>query len=174
MPSDDLVYLWVWCPEYAEWKSVSFVDELMAADHLENTFPSEIPTPPKALKASMPGTLPEIAVASSSKSKEVEDPVALRKHKRFEFRLPITIIVNNQKFETHTIDISLGGVQVEDELPDWVAGYGSAIFTLPDDTRTEVICSVVEDQKIGEKFRLEILPSAQFDSLKDWLQKNKN
>lgn len=95
-----------------------------------------------------------------------------RLHIRHDLHLPCTINGANNKFNTKTHDISEGGIQFEDIIPDWVAGY----FVVVLQTATgefQLMCSLVEDQK--EKKRVQIVSEEsdpQFTLYKDWLSKN--
>ena len=167
-----LINYWVWSEGWENWKSASLAEEVMSMSLVDRSFPSQIPNPPKPFTESKSKVNADKRVAVSNKN-EPEDETVMRKHQRFDVELPVEVLVNDQSFKSKTVDISLGGIRVTDELPDWVAGYGTVIITLPDGSTSEVVCSVVEDQKLGDKFRLEILPSAQFDELKDYLESTK-
>ncbi len=78
-----------------------------------------------------------------------------RKFIRLDIRLPIEVVSSNGSFRSHTIDISEGGIHIEDPLPEWVAGYFPVIIAT-DTGPLEVNCMIVEDQ-FDEKKRIGIV-----------------
>ncbi|MCB0411423.1 MAG: PilZ domain-containing protein [Bdellovibrionales bacterium] len=81
-----------------------------------------------------------------------------RVHRRIHRRFKVRIHQNGLEFVSYTVDISAGGMQLEDTLPEWVAGY-CQVFIVKLETKKaiEVTCSVVENQKPTERTRLQIL-----------------
>lgn len=84
----------------------------------------------------------------------------LRSKKRFNKRYQVTIVgENNQQFKTHTRDVSVGGLNLEESLPAWVNGYFKVRIAKPQSKQLiELVCCLVEDQQPDERFRLAILP----------------
>lgn len=94
-----------------------------------------------------------------------------RKFKRVELDLSVEILCQERSFETHTTDVSLGGIAVDGCLPDWIAGYCTVILwkTGFDEEKIEFMCSVVENQK-GKNYRLELYPSIYTKNLEEWIE----
>lgn len=90
-----------------------------------------------------------------------------RMHQRFDVAVPCVVLGNNHKeFATETIDISEGGLQFKDVIPNWVSGYFLVIVK----SKFQLMCSLVEDQK--EKKRVQIVSEesdAHFIDYKNWL-----
>lgn len=92
-----------------------------------------------------------------------------RLHKRYEAQIPCVVFSSTRQFKTTTIDLSEGGLNFKETLPDWVAGYflvgvqgPGAVFQL--------MCSMVEDQK--ERRRVQIVSEEQdahYLAYKEWL-----
>ncbi len=101
----------------------------------------------------------------------VERLFVQRKYKRYDITLPVTVILGSNQFKTQTRDLSLGGVCLADPLPDWVAGYCTVVLDTPDNLEIELVCTLVEDQKM-DKFRLEIVQSLKYEELKDWMSRH--
>ena len=83
-----------------------------------------------------------------------------RNFTRYKKQLKVVITgTEGQKFETMSVDISVGGILVHDPLPTWVVGYNQVkIVNLEKKQAIEVTCSVVDDQDPHKRIRLEILP----------------
>lgn len=90
-----------------------------------------------------------------------------RLYNRYEKQVPCLISLGDGKdFLTETIDLSEGGLFFKDIIPEWVAGY----FIVAVDSRFNLMCSLVEDQK--EKSRVQIVSEEsdpQFTLYKEWL-----
>ncbi len=92
----------------------------------------------------------ELAEAEITQVKIVsQEPARLlkdRRHGRHEICIPVEIIQGSQTFRTETLDVSYSGVRFKEPIPDWVAGYFTVLFRLPNQT-FEITCALVEDQK---------------------------
>lgn len=99
-------------------------------------------------------------LGSKSSSRPFLKSFIKRSFKRYRKKLKVVITgTDGQKFETLSIDISVGGVLVHDPLPNWVVGYNQVkIVNLEKKQAIEVTCSVVEEQDPNNRTRLEILP----------------
>ena len=89
-----------------------------------------------------------------------------RLHKRYEVIVPCTL-VGNKEFQTETVDLSEGGLYFRDVIPSWIAGY----FLVVVNSRYQLMCSLVEDQK--EKKRVQIVSEdsdPHFMHYKEWLK----
>ena len=83
----------------------------------------------------------------------------VRKNRRFKKRYEIAIIVEDQIFDTHCLDISVGGILLEENLPDWVRGQFKVRIKKPNlKQQIELTACVIEGQTPGEKNRVGILP----------------
>ncbi|MCB0349743.1 MAG: PilZ domain-containing protein [Bdellovibrionales bacterium] len=98
----------------------------------------------------------------------------LRSQKRYNKRLSVEIIgENGQEFKTFTRDVSVGGMNVEDSIPDWVAGYFKVRISKAGSKQLiELTCCLIENQIPGARFRLAILPLESVEdekNLETWL-----
>ena len=100
------------------------------------------------------------------KTKKVMHP---RLHDRIEKQFNATVLGQTNNFDTTTIDLSEGGIQFNDIIPDWVSGY--FIVRIADGSQVyQVMCSLVEDQK--EKKRVQVMSEEsdpQFLKYRNWL-----
>jgi hypothetical protein len=97
-----------------------------------------------------------------------------RAQKRFNKRMQVLILGDDEKqFKTHTRDVSVGGLNLEDSLPEWANGYFKVRIMKPNSKQIiELMCCLVENQKPNERHRLAILPlQSQQDeqNLEAWL-----
>ncbi|OFZ12064.1 MAG: hypothetical protein A2Z20_07500 [Bdellovibrionales bacterium RBG_16_40_8] len=83
-----------------------------------------------------------------------------RGKKRFNKRLRVYIVSEQgEKFKTYSRDVSVGGIYLEDSVPEWVSGYFKARIAKPGNKQMiELTCCLIENQKPGESFRIAILP----------------
>ena len=89
-----------------------------------------------------------------------------RLYNRIEKEIPCVISLNDKEFQSNTIDLSEGGFYFKDVVPEWVAGY----FLVNVDSKFQLMCSLVEDQK--QKARVQIVSEEndpQYIAYKDWL-----
>src|SRR3989338_829310 len=77
-----------------------------------------------------------------------------RLHKRYDVTIACTLFSTNKSFETESVNLSEGGLQFKDLLPDWIAGYFIVGVTTQNGL-VQLMCSLVEDQK--EKKRVQIV-----------------
>lgn len=83
----------------------------------------------------------------------------VRNKKRYKKRYSVSIELEGKVFKTWTRDISVGGLYVEDMIPDWVTGYFKVrIGKSTSKQQIELQCCLVEQQKPTERFRMMILP----------------
>lgn len=94
-----------------------------------------------------------------------------RRYARFEVHMPARIINNNNEHVTAIKNISEGGVQIEDVLPEHFAGYCQIILE-PSRYSFELICSPVEDQHGGRR-HLEFVDSDSQAEFIAWLRRQK-
>jgi len=104
------------------------------------------------------------------KTKKVLHP---RLHDRIEKEFNVTVLGQNQNFNTTTIDLSEGGIHFNDLIPAWVSGYFIVRITdTSDGSVYSVMCSLVEDQK--EKKRVQVMSEEsdpQFMRFREWLDR---
>ncbi len=98
--------------------------------------------------------------------KRIELP---RLHKRHDIQVLCTIFSVKKNFVTESINMSEGGLQFKDLLPEWIAGYFIVGVASPHG-QIQLMCSLVEDQK--EKKRVQIVSEdsdPQYLIYKAWL-----
>ncbi len=101
---------------------------------------------------------------------EAPENFVVRKDQRVAAEIDVEIISQGRKFTTKSVDLSIGGIQVKDPVPNWLAGYCTIILRRPELKQgLEFVCSVVENQDPAERKRLEIHPSKDTVHLKRWL-----
>ncbi len=96
-----------------------------------------------------------------------------RLHKRHDVGVPCTLSSTTKSIGTTTVNLSEGGLQFTDTLPDWIAGYFIVALSLPIGV-VQLMCSIVEDQK--EKKRVQVVSEdtdPQFIVYRDWLSQLK-
>lgn len=97
-----------------------------------------------------------------------------RTHKRFSRRMPIEIECDGQIFSTYSVDVSVGGVLLEDPLPRWVSGY-SKVRLRNEKSRqvVELTCYIVENQRPKQRHRVALLPlknRKDEEHLEEWIK----
>jgi hypothetical protein len=132
-----------------------------------NTEHRRTPLPPEHVRTSTVDPTDEESTQVHARI-ETPDPI-IRKFPRYGIEIPVTILSGANQFKTFTLDVSLGGICLRETIPDWVAGYCSMILHIEGVQDIELLCTVVEDQRIGQKTRMELVPSTQLDRLKEWL-----
>jgi len=148
----------VWKKGWVDWKPIYHIDVQELTEPRKSRFKS--PLLPFQNKGSVDGTV----MVPVQKKKIIE-----RKFERFEIKLPVTLMVGQNKFQTTTKDLSLGGTCLADPIPNWVAGYCTMLLETPDNRKIELVASLVEDQK-DPKYRLEIVHSLKYEELKEWIE----
>lgn len=182
----------VWKEGWSQWKKMSAAGELLVTTSTvlrvmePPLLPKNIeatPTPTKSKseiyviddfndEPTEKSVVKEVEVVKGGLDEDIEVPenFVVRKDQRVVAEIDVEIISQGQKFHTRTLDISVGGVQVKDPIPAWLAGYCTLILRRPDvKQHLEFVCSVVENQDPMQKRRLEIHPSKDTIHLKRWL-----
>ncbi len=149
----------VWCEGWSNWKPMNECNELLDL-LLEREREVSPPVPPSTFRREKKEMLVKTVV---------EKEIIPRKNERIPVRYGVEIIVNNQNFCSHSSDISLGGVRLEDPLPSWVAGYCTLIVTNEKGQKLEFVATIVENQRTADKTRLEFHSSASLVILQEWL-----
>lgn len=92
-------------------------------------------------------------------SHDIDKSFIPRTFKRYRKKMKIEILGRGRRFETTSVDISVGGVLVRDALPDWVAGYFKVRMSkLTGGKPVELTCYIIENQEPEQRRRLAILP----------------
>ncbi len=92
-----------------------------------------------------------------------------RLHKRHDVSVRCIISSTVKSIETLSVNLSEGGLQFRDTLPEWIAGYFIVALVIPTGS-VQLMCSVVEDQK--EKKRVQVVSEdtdPQFIVYRNWL-----
>ncbi len=172
LPEDQVDRWLVWQEDWPDWKKVSEVEGL--AELLFR--PLSVAPPPvpgtKTLAAvdAITGTLTMVTSPGEFRPPsdddfvrlEALDPegggsvVDLRKSKRFQRRYEIALIQEGRYFKSHTIDISVGGMLLEDPIPEWISGYFKVRIKKPHlKQQVELAACIIEDA--ADKRRVAIL-----------------
>lgn len=111
---------------------------------------------------------------SDSNISVMNNEFIVRNRKRFIRRYEIIIQAQDKnEFRTYTKDVSVGGVLLEDSLPDWVTGYFKVRIAKPQNKeKLEMTCCLIEDQAPGQRVRLAFLPLESLEDenrLEEWL-----
>lgn len=151
----------IWRTGWASWKSLR---DPVCADLMQTRI-VKIDAPPLPHQEDFDPEITAVRPVSAS------SPFSTRKHTRFEVSYPVTVMSSNHQFATESVDLSEGGIQVRDPLPDWVAGYCTVMIEVEDGRQVEVLCSLAEDQKY-EKKRLEIVASEKHSDFLEWFRRH--
>ena len=83
----------------------------------------------------------------------------VREFERYQKRMRVVIESQGQHFESFTKDVSVGGVQIEDHVPEWVFGYCKLLLhKLETNEVLELTCSLVEEDDSKKRNRLALAP----------------
>ena len=171
LDSTQLEYWYAWKDEWPDWRSVNKVEGL--TEMIFRVVPVKPPPPPKGTEESslqMEGQ--SFRQIKTDESLAIADFV-VRDKKRFKKRLQVTIISGSRIFRTHTRDISVGGINIEENLPEWLSGYFKVRIAKPSSKQQiELTCCLMDGQPSGERFRLAILPLQSADdekNLETWI-----
>lgn len=92
-----------------------------------------------------------------------------RAHRRFRQRYLVEIEVGEGRFTTHTADISLGGMRLEDPLPPSVAGPFQARLIQESGTGLIVKCGLVDPHELDRERVRFMLTEEKIEILRTWL-----
>jgi hypothetical protein len=139
-----------------------------------NASPPPAPTPEKDLYSAVSGVpagmitdlsinrKPQLAGALPDDKPETTQSreFVVRAKKRYKKRYSVRIQIDGKVFNTNTRDISVGGLNVEDQMPDWVCGYFKVRIIKPNvKQQIELQCCLIENEDLNEfRHRLMILP----------------
>lgn len=159
-------FCYVWKKEWPYWRRL-LDSELNQLSPYSAIAPAHLPALPSNIL-----THEEEITSVHSISNEPKHDLSHRRHKRFEVKVPVEIILKDQVFKTETTDVSESGLRFKDSLPDWLAGYFTVILKL-EGKKVEVVCMLVEDQK-NEKNRAEVVDTKDEESglhaYMDWVR----
>ncbi len=114
----------------------------------------------------------EITTTKSYASRTSGDLI-VRNKKRYNKRFLVTIQFDNKVFKSYTRDISVGGINLEEHLPDWLRGQFKLRITKTNSKQAvELMCMVIENQPDTERHRLMILPlqsESDEKNLENWI-----
>ncbi|MCB9025554.1 MAG: PilZ domain-containing protein [Bdellovibrionaceae bacterium] len=96
-----------------------------------------------------------------------------RKFTRLKREYPIEIELNGNIFKTLSTDISIGGMSIKDELPEWITGYFSVKIFQPILEQSLVHTGWVMDVDDQRRHRIAFLPFKKKDTeqqFEDWIK----
>lgn len=97
---------WVWKEGWTSWQSLESVEDFVVNERSVDLRPPPL--------VSMDMDLPE---------PQSEGPrIGIRKRRRFKKRFMIAVEKDGRQFRTASVNVSSGGVLLEDSLPSWVSG----------------------------------------------------
>lgn len=140
----------VWIQGMSDWKPLSFVAELNFPLQRNINYP-ELPN--ESTSSQIVEGLNSVDVSESLH--EFID----RQHERIIRRFNIEIERDGKVFKSHSINVSVGGVYLEDPVPDWVVGYCNITIEKADTKeRIQLAGAVVDDQEPENRVRLSFTP----------------
>lgn len=178
--TEDLSW-YVWCTPWPEWQTVDKVYELH--EPFNRTLDEQPPALPGQASDSVlfsahsvvdgpqgfSGSIPMIDGSDEPSSilqlenvamdDDASSGFVIRKTRRFNKRFDISILANDQIFETFSVDISVGGVRLESPLPHWVSGYFKVRIKKPTAKQIiELSACLLEGEGPVDRYRVSILP----------------
>ena len=132
----------VWKKGWSQWTRLSSLEGFEIQSHEEPLIIEGAPPIPGHGVESTEAEITQVKIVSRGPARHLQD----RRHGRHEISIPVEIIQGSQTFRTETLDVSYSGVRFKEPIPDWVAGYFTVLFRLPNQT-FEITCALVEDQK---------------------------
>lgn len=199
--SDKQYYL-VWCSSWSDWRKLTSLTELPPVHRELDDPPPALPgpaeiealasEPPEGKKVTVAGQGPQglvieftgenIQSGSSGSGSIIQldsvditgsDMFVIRKDRRFVKRFEILIMKDSKTFTTHSRDISVGGVLLEDCLPEWVHGQFKVRIKKPNSKQLiELTACLIGKPDDEEKVRIGILPlqsKSDEKNLENWL-----
>lgn len=181
LDSEKLAHWWAWRDDWADWRPACEVEGLseMIFRGL-NTKPPELPQEVyKSEKLLDPSEVAPQGFTMAASVQKNDDELqisnvtfTLRAKRRFNKRLSVTIEHDQNVFKTFTKDVSVGGVQLEDPLPDWLSGDFKVRLGKPGSkTQIELACTIIENNNFDRR-RIKILPLQKIEdekALEAWI-----
>lgn len=152
LPKPEKHFWSVWIQGMNEWKPLSFVPELSFPLQRNLNYPE---LPKEHTTSQVVEGLGDYL--SEESLKEYID----RQHERIVRRFNIIIERDGKQFKSHSINVSVGGVYLEDPVPDWVVGYCNITIEKPDTKeKIQLAGAVVDNQDPDNRVRLSFTPLA--------------
>lgn len=140
----------VWIKGMQTWKTLSYVPELNFPLQRNTNYP-ELPN--EHTSSQVVEGLNEVDLDDTLK--EFID----RQHERIVRRFNVFIERDGKVFESHSINVSVGGVYLEDPVPEWVVGYCNITIEKPDSKeKIQLAGAVVDNQDPENRVRLSFTP----------------
>ncbi|MCC7405724.1 MAG: PilZ domain-containing protein, partial [Bdellovibrionales bacterium] len=177
MTTEERLTWLVWRDDWKTWKAVTRLSDLHKL--VERPLSTEPPPIPKefrpdeeiaAIKKLYQGNQVDTGAATEVEVMSVSEIPDLaiesegaefvhRAHQRLRRAFSIVIDCNGQKFESKSVDVSVGGILLADPLPDWVFGYCTITIVKPGTKEAvQLTCSIVENQPPNGRFRVALSP----------------
>ncbi len=158
-----------WKDEWPDWRPVNQIEGI--TEMIYRVMPVMPPPAPKGTEeTSLQAEAPISQSSFRQITAEISDALAVatefvvRDKKRFKKRMQVTIISGTKVFRTYTRDISVGGMNIEECLPDWVNGNFKVRIAKPNSKQQiELMCCLIKGQAVDERYRLAILPLQSVD-----------
>jgi hypothetical protein len=184
LETEVLEHWWAWRDDWADWKAISEVAGLTEIIYRAST--TKYPDPstlgqvdartiaPQGLHTVQETSLADLSVAKiESEESDISNVTfTLRSSKRFKKRYSVYIELDEKMFKSHTRDISVGGLNLEDPLPSWVQGHFKVRIGKPNNKKQiELKCCLVELDN-EERRRIQILPLQKIEdekALEAWI-----
>ncbi len=149
-----------WKDECPDWRPVNQVDGL--TEMIYRVPSVSPPPPPKGTEESSLAPLDEPQFRQTATNEAIAvltSDFVVRNKKRYKKRMQITILSGSRIFRTFTKDISVGGMNLDENVPEWVAGHFKVRIAKPNSKQQiELMCCLIADQPMNERHRLCILP----------------
>lgn len=188
-----LVDLMVWNPFFDDWKMVHLFDYLMTFKSLDiidgppaykwkesETKTMEDPGLKKLVVRKLEDDLTTsniqdglITNISDLDIESVDRQILPRKFARLKREYPIEIELKGNIFKTLSTDISVGGMSIKDELPEWIIGYFTVKIFQPILEQSLVHTGFIMDGEDHRRHRIAFLPFKKKETeqqFEDWIK----
>lgn len=173
--SEALEFWFAWRDDWADWRRVNEIEGLTemifrqsdvappAAPSIDagttnyNVGPQGLARLPDEVEAA------EISINTKTKTKIMGETTnaefTVRTKRRFKKRYQISVEIDGQSFSSFSRDISVGGINLEDPVPDWVQGFFKVRIGKPNSKKQiELRCSLIRKEGEEDRHRIKILP----------------
>lgn len=171
LPCNSIVEDWVvWCADWKNWKNLTDVVELMAEiNTLEQLNKQQLAIEPKLV--SQPPPMATENQNHKTNSHETINWDEKRQFKRIEARFRCIIKSSSLTFRTFTKDISLGGVALEDTIPNELLGNECSIYITSTNNKKNLKFKIKVIPRPGAKFfSFESADQVFMTELNQWLE----
>ena len=165
LESSELEIWFAWKDEWPDWRPVNQIEGL--TEMIYRALSVSPPPPPKGTgESSLPSNELQFRQTATDDGVAVlASDFIVRDKKRYKKRMQITILSGSNIFRTYTKDISVGGMNLEENLPGWAVGQFKVRIAKPNSKQQiELVCCLIEIEPMSARHRLAILP---FQSLDD-------